>query len=62
MRQCTVAQQPPLEQRLERLRSEVMRHIGRLERCENTVNVFTKICMLLFYLNTKQNEFALQRY
>ena len=27
---------PPLEQRLERLRSEVTRHIGRLERGENT--------------------------
>ena len=26
------------------------------------VNVFTKICMSLFYLNTKQNEFALQYY
>jgi hypothetical protein len=27
---------PPLEERLERLRAEVIRHIGRLERGENT--------------------------
>jgi len=27
---------PPLEERLERLREEVIRHVGRLERGENT--------------------------
>ncbi len=27
---------PPLEERLERLHSEITRHIGRLERGENT--------------------------